>query len=134
MQEPLTDEDYRTLAGFRYALRAFLAFSEGKALGAGLTAKQHQAMLAIRASTGGSMLVGELAQRLWIKPHSASEQIGRLIKLGLVQRDGAPGDDRRRVPVRLTAQGEHLLYTLSQVHRDELRRIKPLLVELITKL
>lgn len=134
MQEPLTDEDYRTLSGFRYALRGFLAFSEGKASGVGLTAQQHQSMLAIRASTGGTMLIGELAQRLWVKPHSASEQIGRLIRIGLVERDGAQGEDRRRVRVRLTAEGEHLLDTLSQVHRDELRRIKPLLVELITKL
>jgi DNA-binding MarR family transcriptional regulator len=134
MREPLTDEDYRTLAGFRHTLRGFLAFSEGKASAAGITAQQHQAMLAIRASPGATMLVGELAQRLWIKPHSASEHVDRLTKLGLVQRDGSPGEDRRRVPVRLTAKGEHILDTLSQVHREELRRIKPLLVELITRL
>ncbi len=114
MQEPLTDVDYQTLAGFRYALRAFLAFSESEASGAGITAQQHQAMLAIRAARGGTMLVGELAQRLWVKPHSASEHIDRLTRIGLVQRDGPPGEDRRQVPVRLTAKGEHLLDTLSQ--------------------
>jgi len=40
--------DYETLARFRYELRRFQAFSEAAANKSGLTAQQHQALLAIR--------------------------------------------------------------------------------------
>lgn len=43
-----TQENYRLLADFRYALLKFLAFSEAAARAAGLSAKQHQALLAIK--------------------------------------------------------------------------------------
>lgn len=134
MTDTLTDEDYQALAEFRYALRSFLAFSEGKASETGITAQQHQALLAIRAAPDGTLLVGELAQRLRLKPHSATEHVDRLVKAGLVCRDGSRGADKRQVPIRLTASGAQLLASLSRVHREELRRIKPLLAELIAKL
>ena len=57
----LSDGDYATLAGFRYALRQFVRYSEASAAEAGLTPRQHQALLAIRAGPGGMLRVGELA-------------------------------------------------------------------------
>jgi DNA-binding MarR family transcriptional regulator len=133
MADPLTDADFATLANFRYALRRFQQFSADAAADAGLTSQQHQALLAIRASEGREMLVGALAERLLLKPHSATELINRVEKLGLVAR-AAGGTDRRQVAVRLTAKGEQLLNGLSEAHRGELRRLKPLLSELMSKL
>ena len=125
----LTDEHYVALARIRYELRHFLHFSEEAAAAAGVTPQQHQALLAIRAA-GGEMLVGALAEFLLLKPHSASEHVDRLAKLGLVSRK--PGTaDRRQVSVALTEDGRAVLASLSRVHREELRRIRPLLTQLI---
>ncbi len=132
MSEDLRDEDYVTLAEIRHELRRFLRFSEEAAQSEGLTPQQHQALLAIRAA-GGEMLVGALAERLILRPHSTSGQIDRLVERGLVQR-AAGTTDRRQVSISLTAEGAQLLASLSTAHRAELRRIRPLLSQLIEKL
>lgn len=128
----IRDEDYAMLATFRYELRRFLHFSECAADDAGVTAQQHQALLAIRAAPGAAMLVGALAERLLLRPHSTTGLIDRLQKLDLVERFPADGD-RRQVLVRLTQAGETLLATLSQAHRAELRRLRPLLTSLLER-
>jgi len=133
MSDPLTDSDFAALFGFRYALRRFLAFSADAAGGAGLTPQQHQALLAIRAGEGRELLVGALAERLLLRPHSATELVDRMVKLDLVTRVTSQGD-RRQVTVRLTRKGEQLLNGLSEAHRAELRRLRPLLGELMSKL
>lgn len=130
--DDLSDEHYEALAGIRYELRRFFHFSEQAASTSGITPQQHQVLLAIRAS-GGEMLVGALAEYLLLKPHSASEHVDRLVKLGLVQRAGGLSD-RRQVAVALTAEGRAILASLSVSHRDELRRIRPLLTRLIEEL
>jgi DNA-binding MarR family transcriptional regulator len=129
MDEDLNDEHYAALASIRHELRRFLHFSEQAAAASGVTPQQHQALLAIRA-VGGPMLVGALAEHLLLKPHSASEHVDRLVKLGLVRR-GAGTTDKRQVPIELTPEGKALLTSLSRAHRDELRRIRPLLTQLI---
>lgn len=130
--DELSDEHYEVLASFRYQLRRFLHFSEQAASASGITPQQHQALLAIRAA-GGEMLVGALAEHLLLKPHSVSEHVDRLAKLGLVRR-GEGREDRRQVPVELTSEGKALLASLSRAHREELRRIRPLLTQLIEQL
>ncbi len=133
MSKEIGDKDYRTLAAFRLTLRRFLHFSETAAEAAGLAPQQHQALLAVRAAPGAMMLVGELAEALLIRPHSASGLVDRLERLGLISRI-SPGADRRRVSVALTPEGEAALASLSSAHRTELRRLRPLLEELIAKL
>jgi DNA-binding MarR family transcriptional regulator len=129
----MRDEDYRTLAGFRYALREFVRYSETAAEQAGITPRQHQAMLAIRAGPEGTLHVGELAAKLLLRPHSASELVQRMVEQGLVRR--ATGvDDKRHVTLRLSDRGEALLEHLSQSHRAELRRLRPMLQELLAGL
>jgi DNA-binding MarR family transcriptional regulator len=130
--DDLSDEHYEALASIRHQLRRFLHFSEQAASGAGITPQQHQALLAIRAA-GGEMLIGGLAEHLLLKPHSTSEHVDRLARLGLVQRKTG-SEDRRQVAVELTPEGRSLLSSLSRTHRDELRRIRPLLTELIEQL
>jgi DNA-binding MarR family transcriptional regulator len=119
--------DYRALAGFRLELRKFLAFSEKAAAAEGLTAQQHQALLAIRGlSERGEMTVGELAEALLLRHHSAGELVDRLARLELVAR-AVDAADGRRVLVRLTPTGEEKLQALSSAHVKELAAIGPAL-------
>jgi DNA-binding MarR family transcriptional regulator len=129
----LSDGDYETLAGFRYALRRFVRYSEAAAANEGLTARQHQALLAIRAGPGGTLHVGELAERLFLRPHSASELVQRMEEQGLLRRETGAAD-RRQVRLRLHQRGEDLLEDLSQSHRAELLRLRPMLQELLAGL
>ena len=88
--------DYVGLAGFRYAVRRFLAFSNAAAADAGLTSQQHQALLAIKGFGGTDGLsVGDLAERLLIRNHTAVELVDRLMRAGLVERSHDPTDRRR---------------------------------------
>src|SRR5215469_11314344 len=71
--------DYERLAEFRYLLRRFLIFSESAAVAAGLTAQQHQALLAIKgAGSMADLTTGALAERLGIRHHSAVGLVDRL--------------------------------------------------------
>ena len=133
MTSDLSDTDYAALAEFRFALRRFQVFSEAKAAEAGLTPQQHQALLAIRAADPEDATVGYVAQRLIVKPHTASGLIDRLETLGLVRREAAPSD-RRRALLRLTAHATGILSDLSAVHREEIRRLQPLIVVINTLL
>jgi DNA-binding MarR family transcriptional regulator len=132
-QPDLSDSDFEALAGFRYALRGFLQFSESAALKAGLTAQQYQAMLAIRAAPGRRISVGDLAQRLLLRPHSATGLVDRMTEAALLQR--VPDEtDRRKVHLTLTAQAEAMLADLAATHRAELARIRPLLTGLLASI
>lgn len=128
----LTDDDYTALADFRHALRSFQAFSEANAANVGLTPQQHQALLAIRAASPAEVTVGVIAERLILKPHSATGLVDRLEALELVTRHEARVD-RRRAILRLTPKADKLLATLSATHREEIGRLKPLLAELLAK-
>lgn len=129
----VANDDYDTLARFRYELRRFLQFSEDAARHAGLTARQHQALLAIRAGPTEGMTVGEIAERLLLRPHSMSGLIDRLAEAGLVARV-RDDRDRRQIHVRATAKARTLLASLAGSHRAELRRLRPLLTDLLTSL
>jgi len=130
-EKEVTDKEYATLAAFRYELRQFLRFSETAAEAVGLTPQQHQVLLAIRGWPGpGEMSVGELAERLQIKPHSAVGLANRLSRQGLITRRSAT-DDRRRVFLALTPQGNELLAELTVAHKAEVRRIRGTLQELL---
>jgi DNA-binding MarR family transcriptional regulator len=129
----LSDRDYETLAVFRYALRQFGRYSEAAAEKAGLTPRQHQALLAIRAGPGGTLRVGVGAERLFLRPHSAAELVQRMEEQGLLRREPAQAD-KRQVRLRLHQRGEDMLEDLSQSHRAELRRLRPMLQELLAGL
>jgi DNA-binding MarR family transcriptional regulator len=129
----LTDADYAVLADFRRTLRRFLAFSEARAAEIGLTPQQHQALLVIRAAPRGQAAIGHIAEWLMLKPHSASGLVDRLEALGLLERQVSP-HDRRRAHVVLTPEADTLLARLSLTHREELRRLRPMLAELLARI
>ena len=129
---PLTDADFERLAEFRYLLRHFLIFSEDAAEQAGLTAQQHQALLAIKGfGKAKPMTIGDLAERLGIRHHSAVGLIDRLLSKSLVKRKTG-AEDRRQVLLALTPKADAQLARLSAAHRDELQRLAPLLQTLLT--
>ncbi|MCW8305677.1 MarR family transcriptional regulator [Acidiphilium sp. PA] len=133
MPEPhLTDQDYQTLAAFRFALRQFLTFSETAARDAGLTPRQHQALLGIKTAqnTGGAS-IADLAGFLILHHNSTVELVDRLVRAGYVTR-GDDTADRRRVRLSLTEQGEARLAVLSSIHLAEIERIGPELKNLLS--
>ena len=131
---PISKAEYEALAEFRYAVRQFLAFSEEAAKSVGLTPRQHQSLLAIRGAPGRQALtVGELAERLHIRPNSAVGLVDRLAADDLVTRASQAGD-RRQVFVSLTPRGRAVLEQLSTAHRAELRRVGPRLRALLDSL
>ncbi len=134
----LSAADYELLSDFRYALRRFSVFSEGAAARLDLMPQQHQALLAIKGARSAApgrrgLYVGEIAERLLIRPHTAAELVGRLARLDLVSREPDP-QDGRRVEVVLTAKAERLLEDLSAAHLEELRAMRPLLTRLLARI
>ncbi|MET3523049.1 MarR family winged helix-turn-helix transcriptional regulator [Mesorhizobium abyssinicae] len=129
----ISQADYQRLSEFRYLIRRFLEFSQVQANEAGLTPRQHQALLAIKGFPGaGPVTVGDLAERLRIRHHSAVELVDRLCEAGLVTRD-QDKDDHRRVLLRLTERADDCLAELSAAHLDELGRIEPMLMRLLSR-
>lgn len=131
-RQPLTDADYQVLADFRGTLRKFMAFSEAKAAEVGLRPQQHQALLAIRGAEPGTATIGYVADRLMLKPHSASGLVDRLEALELLERRISP-NDRRQAQLVLTDKAAALLALLSVTHREEIRRLKPMLADLLDR-
>ncbi len=120
--------DYRKLAEFRHQIRLFLRFSESAARDAGVEPMQHQLLLAIRGMPEDTEpTIGDLAERLQLRHHSAVELVDRLERRGLATRRRAL-TDARRVTVRLTRRGADVLRELSRHHLTELRNRGPHLV------
>lgn len=119
-QSALDATDYQSLGEFRRAIRDFLAFSEESAREQGVTTQQHQALLAIKAHIGSEpMSIGELADSLLIKNHSAVGLVARLVERGLVARHSSAAD-RRRVLLTLEPRGEE---ALAKISHNNLRKL-----------
>ncbi len=130
----LSDRDYRALARFRYALRVFLRFSGQAARHAGLAPNQHQLLLAIRGWDGpDTPTIGDIAQQLQLQHHSVVELVNRAVMADLVTRRPDP-DDRRRQRLALTDHGARQIATLSAAHRDELRRFRQEMTNILDEL
>ncbi len=129
----LEDRDYKVLASVRAELRSFAHFTEKVTSGAGLTPQQHQILLALRAADGLELTIGQLAETMFLKPHSVSGMADRLASVGLVERIRSE-EDRRSIRLRLTDKAKDVLASLGQAHTDELRRIRPLLISLLSQL
>ncbi len=131
MPRPLTEKQWRTLLSFRIALRAFLHWSEGQAASVGLTAAQHQLLVAVRGHPGkDDPTISDLAGYLFVRHHSAIGLLERAEALGLVQRYRDP-EDQRLVRVVLTPLGHERVEALAAAHLEELKRLAPLLDALV---
>jgi DNA-binding MarR family transcriptional regulator len=127
----LSKQNYETLAAFRHLLRRFAAFSEAEARAAGLTAQQHQALLAIKGTPGRDALgVNDIAAHLLIRHNTAVELVDRLADAQWVRRLPDPADGRRTL-VALTERAERVLRDLAVTHQRELRAIRSTLLTLL---
>jgi DNA-binding MarR family transcriptional regulator len=120
-----SDADYQRLLELRTGLRRFLHWSEEQARAQGITSTQHQLLLAIRGHPDRrGPTVGELADYLVVRHHSAVGLIDRAAAAGLLARESDP---RRAGTVRvtLTARGVEALDSLSKLHLAELARLAP---------
>ncbi len=130
----ITDEDYRRLAEFRYQIRRFLGFSTQAARDAGLEPRQHQLLLALRGlPLDIQPSIGELSERLQLHHNTTVELINRLEAHGFVRRRQS-SEDRRKVFIDVTPEGDAVLLELSRHHLRELRSIGPELVRALERL
>lgn len=121
----VTQADYERLLSVRSGLRRFLHWSEEQAAGEGLTATQHQLLLAVKGHPDQrGPTIGDVARYMVLKHHSAVGLVDRAEAAGLVGRREDP-DDRRIARLFLTARGEAMLARLTEVHLEELRRLAP---------
>jgi DNA-binding MarR family transcriptional regulator len=128
-QKP-SDAQLSALAAFRYALRKFLAFSEQASAELGLTMQWYQALLVIKTlNPEGHVTVGDLAQQLMIRDHSAAELVSRLVAAKLVKRKTDP-EDRRRSLLIITRYGDERLAELALVHLERLQEHRVAFLEL----
>ena len=77
--------------------------------------------------------IGYVAECLILKPHSASGLIDRLESLALIERRRS-SEDRRQAQVFLTEKADKLLAKLSATHREEIRRLRPMLTALLASI
>lgn len=126
----LSKNDFARLLAFRTDLRRFERWSERQAKAVGVSPAQHQLMLAVKGhGDRRGPTVGEIAEYLLLRPHSAVELVDRAEAAGLVVRSRSDVDGRY-VRVNLTHDGEARLQSLSNLHVKELRKIAPSLKHL----
>jgi DNA-binding MarR family transcriptional regulator len=122
---PLDQSDYEHLLELRTGLRRFLRWSEEQAKSAGLTAAQHQLLLAIKGHPDAAgPTISEIADYLVLRHHSAVGLIDRAAAEGLVTRTPDP-QNKSAVRVTLTAAGSQKLDELTEAHLAELSHLAP---------
>jgi uncharacterized protein YeaO (DUF488 family)/DNA-binding MarR family transcriptional regulator len=119
----LPDAAYSRLLALRTGLRHFEAWSAQQARAAGLTPAQHQLLLAIRGhGDPDGPTIGEVADYLLLRHHSAVGLVDRAEAAGLVRRIRSD-TDHRVVRLQLTEDGASRLEKLSSLHLEELARL-----------
>ncbi len=122
----IQDADYQRLLTVRTGLRRFERWSADQAAAHGLTASQHQVLLAIRGhAEPQGPTIGQVADYLLIRHHSTVELVDRTEHLGLIIRSRDP-DDHRAVRLKLADHGAQVLESLTSAHLEELERLTAL--------
>jgi DNA-binding MarR family transcriptional regulator len=123
-ERALTDSDFRDQAEFRAAVRRFLRFSEEQARNYGITPQQHLLLLAVRGHANyPNVSIGDVAEALQIRHHSASLLVDRCVRRALLSRREDP-NDRRRALVALTDEGQHVLDDITRANRRQLQSLQ----------
>lgn len=121
----LAQSDFEHLLELRTGLRRFLRWSEDQAKAAGLTQAQHQLLLAIRGHPDpAGPTMGDLAEYLVLRHHSAVGLVDRAERDGLVRRNPDP-HNRSVVRVTLTPAGAAKLDLLAEAHVQEIAHLAP---------
>lgn len=121
----LDQADFEHLLELRTGLRRFLRWSEDQARAVGLTPAKHQLLLAIKGHPDpAGPTIGEIADYLVLRHHSAVGLVDRAVSDGLVRRTPDP-DSKSVVRVTLTGAGAEKLDTLAETHLQELKHLAP---------
>lgn len=121
----LTQEDFEHLLELRTGLRRFLRWSEQQARAAGLTPSKHQLLLAIRGHDNpAGPTIGEIANYLVLRHHSAVELVDRAAQDGFVKRN-RDASSKSVVRVTLTKRGLQKLDALAETHLQEIAHLAP---------
>ena len=121
----LEQSDFEHLLELRTGLRRFLRWSEEQAKAAGLTATKHQLLLAIKGHPDPvGPTIGEIADYLVLRHHSAVGLVDRAAQDGLVKRTPDP-ESRSVVRVTLTPAGLAKLDALAEAHLQEIAHLAP---------
>jgi DNA-binding MarR family transcriptional regulator len=123
----LSDADYQRLLTLRTGLRRFLSWSERRARESGLTPAQHQLLLAIAGHPDpAGPAIGDVADYLLLKHHSAVGLVDRAAAAGLVTRRT---DEHNHSVHRLalTDAGLEQLDRLTEAHLEELQQLAPVM-------
>jgi DNA-binding MarR family transcriptional regulator len=125
--DPLLDEDYQRLLAFRNELRDFLRWSEQAAHDGGLTPSLHQLLLVVRGyPVAPGPTIGQVAEALHIRHHSAVELAQRAQSTGLICR-GRDSLDHRRIHLELTDHGRQQLERLTRTHLPRIQALAGIL-------
>ncbi|MHB8502787.1 MAG: MarR family winged helix-turn-helix transcriptional regulator [Candidatus Acidiferrales bacterium] len=121
MARKIRESEYAALAGLRYRIRQFLRGSDQAAESAGLEPQQYQMLLAIRGLPDPQEAsIRRLAERLFLRHHSAVGLIDRLAARGYVRRTPS-ARDHRQICVILLPRGRHALERVVHERLHELR-------------
>ncbi len=130
----VSDRDYARLLAVRSRLREFEHWSAQRAATFGLTASQHQLLLAIRGHGDSSgPTIGQAADYLLIRHNTAVELVDRAQQLGVLVRS-RDAEDHRVVRLELTDEGRSRLEALAGAHIEELARLTPMIEALTGEL
>ena len=130
----ITESDYRRLLAIRTRLREFERWSADRAAAHGLTARQHQLLLAVRGHDDpAGPTIGDVAGYLLVQHNTAVELVDRAQQLGLVRRVADP-DDNRVVRLRLTEDAARRLADVTATNIEDLTRLAGLLKDLTAEL
>lgn len=121
----LTQDDFEHLLELRTGLRRFLRWSEQQARAAGLTPSKHQLLLAIKGHPNpAGPTIGEIANYLVLRHHSAVELVDRASNDGFVKRK-RDASSKSMVRVTLTRRGVAKLEALTETHVQEIAHLAP---------
>jgi DNA-binding MarR family transcriptional regulator len=121
MRRAIRESEYAALAELRYRIRQFLRGSDQAAEAAGLEPQQYQMLLAIRGLPDpNEASIRRLAERLFLRHHSAVGLVDRLEAHGYVRRTPS-SRDHRQLCVVLLPRGQRALKRVVRERLHELR-------------
>ncbi|MGB7281077.1 MAG: MarR family transcriptional regulator [Candidatus Acidiferrum sp.] len=121
MKRAIRESEYAALAELRYRIRQFLRGSDQAAEAAGLEPQQYQMLLAIRGLPHpNEASIRRLAERLFLRHHSAVGLVDRLEAHGYVRRTPS-SRDHRQLCVVLLPRGRRALERVVHERLHELR-------------
>jgi len=128
MAQASTVLNFETSTELLYTMRRILRVTAIAIRASGLTRRQYDLLLILEKSAA-SLSIGEAAQCLEIRHHSAVGLASRTERLGFLRRQRKG----RQVVLELTEKGLRALQTVSQQQHDNLRDVAPALLIGVTR-